>query len=51
MQLKDPVSVLKGVGPKKQAALKRLGIETIGDFLMFFPREYQDCLLYTSRCV
>ena len=42
MQLKDPVSVLKGVGPKKQAALKRLGIETIGDFLMFFPREYQD---------
>lgn len=42
MRLQEPVTTLKGVGPKKEAALKRLGIETIGDFLTLLPREYQD---------
>ncbi len=39
---KDPVSRLKGVGPKKESALQRLKISTIGDLLYHFPRSYQD---------
>ncbi|MCI9596317.1 MAG: ATP-dependent DNA helicase RecG [Firmicutes bacterium] len=42
MELNETVSVLKGVGPKKQAALEKLGIRTIGDFVNFFPRDYED---------
>lgn len=42
MEWKEPVTALKGVGPKKAAALEKLGIRTIGDLLLFFPRDYQD---------
>ncbi|MBR4075116.1 MAG: hypothetical protein IKK22_06810, partial [Firmicutes bacterium] len=40
--LHEPVSSLKGVGPKKQAALKKLDIEFVGDFLYCYPRDYED---------
>ena len=46
MELKESISVLKGVGPKKAAALEKLGIKTIEDLMLFFPRDYQD-----RRCV
>ena len=36
------VDDLTGVGPKKLAALRSVGIETILDLLMFFPRKYLD---------
>jgi ATP-dependent DNA helicase RecG len=36
------VQYLKGVGPRRFALLKRLGIQTIYDLLYYFPREYQD---------
>ncbi|MDX9887673.1 MAG: ATP-dependent DNA helicase RecG [Anaerovoracaceae bacterium] len=39
---KDPVSRLKGVGPKKELALEKLKISTLGDLLYHFPRTYQD---------
>lgn len=42
MELREPISALKGVGPKKAAALEKLGIKTIEDFVLFFPRDYQD---------
>lgn len=42
MELKEKVTVLKGVGPKKAAALEKLGIRTIEDLISFFPRDYQD---------
>ena len=38
----SPVSVLKGVGPKKAETLKRLNINTLEDLLYFFPVKYQD---------
>ena len=41
-QITDPVSVLPGVGPKKEELLKRLGIETIYDLLCQFPFRYED---------
>ncbi|HHT9124791.1 MAG TPA: ATP-dependent DNA helicase RecG [Candidatus Brocadiia bacterium] len=36
------VQYLKGVGPRRFALLKRLGIQTIYDLLYYFPRDYQD---------
>lgn len=36
------VKYAKGVGPTRQKLLKKLGIETIGDLLMYFPRDYED---------
>lgn len=42
MRLLDPVTTLKGVGPKKAEALSRLGIETLEDLILFFPRSYED---------
>ena len=51
MKLQDKVGKIKGVGDKKATLLKNLKIETVEDLLRFFPRRYEDWLLYTSRCV
>ncbi|MGI6752460.1 MAG: ATP-dependent DNA helicase RecG [Anaerovoracaceae bacterium] len=40
--LSDEMNKIKGVGPKKYAGLKRMGINTIEDFLNNFPRGYED---------
>ncbi len=41
--LTDPITVLKGVGPKKALVLKQeAGIETIEDLLYYVPRRYID---------
>ncbi|MHA8138444.1 ATP-dependent DNA helicase RecG [Lactobacillaceae bacterium Scapto_B20] len=40
--LNDSVATLNGVGPKKQVALKSLGINTINDLLNYFPFRYND---------
>lgn len=42
MDIKQSVQFLKGVGPKKAQALKRLGIENIYDLLTYYPRRYED---------
>ncbi len=42
LSLSDPVRYLKGVGPQRAKLLKRLGVETIGDLLHFYPRRYED---------
>ncbi len=36
------VTVLDGVGPKNAEKLARLGITTLGDMLMHYPRRYDD---------
>jgi ATP-dependent DNA helicase RecG len=38
----SPVSLVPGLGPKRIAALKASGIETIRDLLYHFPRRYID---------
>jgi ATP-dependent DNA helicase RecG len=38
----DPVATLAGVSDKTEAKLARLGITTIRDLLLFFPRRYED---------
>ncbi|HYT95222.1 MAG TPA: ATP-dependent DNA helicase RecG, partial [Gemmataceae bacterium] len=40
--LKQNVQFIKGVGPARLEALRRLGIETAGDLLFHFPRAYED---------
>lgn len=42
MDIKQNVQYLKGVGPKKAQALKRLGIENIYDLMTYYPRRYED---------
>lgn len=37
-----PVTVIKGVGRSKAAALASIGIDTLQDLLNFFPRRYLD---------
>lgn len=38
----NPITVLKGVGPKKAKGLNNLGIKTLDDLIGFYPREYED---------
>ncbi len=42
MELQNEIKSLKGIGPKKQTALKKMGICSIEDLLFFYPREYED---------
>lgn len=42
IKITDSVDVLKGIGPRKQELLSKLNINTLEDFLYFFPRHYQD---------
>jgi ATP-dependent DNA helicase RecG len=40
--LQMPLQYLKGVGPRKAAALKKAGLLTVEDLLFRFPRRYED---------
>jgi len=42
LSLTDPVRYLKGVGPQRAKLLKRLGVESVGDLIHFYPRRYED---------
>jgi ATP-dependent DNA helicase RecG len=42
LYLDTPVAYLKGVGPVRAAALRRLGIVTAGDLLFHVPHRYED---------
>ena len=39
---KSPVTELPGFGPKRAALLEKLGLTHVGDFLGYFPRDYED---------
>ena len=43
--LRQPVSSIKGVGPKIAQKLEKLGVKTIYDLLYLFPRRYDDYTL------
>ena len=40
--LDAPTTVLQGVGPRHSQTLSRLGIQSLGDLLYYFPRRYVD---------
>ncbi len=39
---KMPISSLSGIGAKRAALFNKLGIESVGDLLNFYPRAYED---------
>ncbi len=42
MTVKDEITYLKGVGEKRAKLFKKLDIETVGDLLTHYPRDYAD---------
>ena len=40
--LETDITYLKGVGPQRGNALKKYGIENVGQLLYHFPRKYLD---------
>jgi len=42
MTIDTPLQFLKGVGPKVSQKLSRLGLNSVRDFIYFFPRTYED---------
>jgi len=40
--LNTSIQFLKGVGPKKAELFRRLGINTVGDLLEYYPRDYEN---------
>ena len=42
LDLETPVTSLRGVGPSRGKALGSIGIETVKDLLLHFPRRYED---------
>ena len=42
VELKSNIGSLRGIGPKKEKIFNESGINTIEDFIYFFPRSYQD---------
>ena len=40
--LSEPITKTQGIGAKRAALLARLGLETIEDLLLFFPRRLED---------
>ena len=39
---KIPIEKLKGVGPKSGELFRKLGIDTVGAMIRFYPRTYED---------
>ena len=42
MTLDTRLEEFSGIGPQRAKALKRLGLETVGDLLTYWPRDYED---------
>ena len=40
--LQTDIRFVKGVGDARAAQFRKLGVETVGDLLFFFPRKYED---------
>ncbi|MBN1506312.1 MAG: hypothetical protein JW955_05675, partial [Sedimentisphaerales bacterium] len=38
--LTTPVQYVKGVGPARAAIFEKLGVQTVGDLLEYFPRDW-----------
>ncbi len=43
MGMDSPLREIKGVGPKTEQLFNALGVYTVGDILLYFPRDYEHC--------
>ena len=43
-----PVQFLKGIGPRRASDLSAIGVETLEDFLLILPRQYEDRQAFQS---
>ncbi len=43
MELDSPISEMKGIGAKTEQLFQTLGVYTVGDILLYFPRDYERC--------
>ncbi len=41
MDIRDPITGIKGIGEKTAAGFRRLGIFTVSDLLYYYPRSYE----------
>ncbi len=48
MRLDSPISEITGIGPKTEQLFQSLGVYTVGDILLYFPRDYERCPKITS---
>ena len=42
MKEQDSIRTVKGIGEKTEKLLGKLGIFTVGDFLRYYPRDYDE---------
>lgn len=42
LSLQSPLHALQGVGETRAAAFARLGLQSVRDLLLFFPRAYEN---------
>ena len=40
MDIASPITAVKGIGEKTQKAFSKMGVYTVGDILLHFPRDY-----------
>lgn len=50
MELGEPITSIKGIGPRRAEALGKLGLFSLRDLLYFAPREYWDFSAETPIC-
>ncbi|MCD8365445.1 MAG: ATP-dependent DNA helicase RecG [Clostridiales bacterium] len=43
MKSDAPISCLRGIGPKTEELFHTIGVYTVGDILLYFPRDYERC--------
>lgn len=41
MNLDSPIKTIKGIGPKTEQLFHAIGVYTVGDILLYFPRDYE----------
>lgn len=41
MNLDSPITLIKGIGPKTEQLFHAVGVYTLGDILLYFPRDYE----------
>ena len=42
MREQDSIRSIKGIGEKTEKLFTKLGIATVGDFLRYYPRDYDE---------